>query len=74
MTESLPRETLSPLAASVERVLRVYEYDVSAAIEAIDDSVAGFGGLFDPGRTRRRGGARSRRGDAGATIRSTAAG
>lgn len=46
-----PTEPLSPLAARVERVLAVYGYEVSTAIEAIDDAVPGYGGLFDPGTT-----------------------
>lgn len=52
MTERpLPTEPLSPLAARVERVLAVYGYEVSTAVEAIDDVVPGYGGLFDPGTT-----------------------
>ncbi|WP_267643481.1 ribonuclease HI family protein [Haloarchaeobius amylolyticus] len=50
MTEEvLPAEPLSPLAGLVDKVLAAVGYDVAAAIDAIDDAVPGFGGLFDPG-------------------------
>ncbi|WP_346775260.1 ribonuclease HI family protein [Halomicrobium mukohataei] len=45
----LPSESLSPLAERVERVLAAYDYEVSAAIDAIDAAVPGIGGLFEPG-------------------------
>lgn len=48
---TLPRETLSPLAALTERVLAVYDYEVSITIEAVDEAVPGVGGLFDPETT-----------------------
>lgn len=48
---SLPREPLTPLAATAERVLAAYGYEVPAAIDAVDDAVPGFGGLFDPRTT-----------------------
>lgn len=47
----LPTEWLSPLAASVDRVLARYGYDLAAATDAIDGATAGDGGLFDPGTT-----------------------
>ncbi|WP_142860546.1 ribonuclease HI family protein [Salinigranum halophilum] len=50
-TAPVPDEPLSPLAALTDRVLAVYGYEVSPAIDAIDDAVPGFGGLFDPGTT-----------------------
>ena len=44
----LPTETLSPLAARVEEVLALYGYELRPAIDAIDDAVPGYGGLFEP--------------------------
>ncbi len=49
--EPLPVEHLSPLAALVEEVLAGVGYEVAAAIDAIDDAVPGYGGLFDPATT-----------------------
>jgi ribonuclease HI len=49
--DRLPSETLSPLAARVDEVLALYGYEIAPAIDAIDDAVAGFGGLFDPETT-----------------------
>jgi ribonuclease HI len=45
---ALPRESLPELAASVDRALAQYDYELTPAITAIDDATAGFGGLFDP--------------------------
>lgn len=50
-TDRLPAETLSPLAARVDEVLALYEYEMRPAIDAIDAAVAGYGGLFDPETT-----------------------
>jgi ribonuclease HI len=47
--DRLPTGTLSPLASDVDAVLARYGYEIGPAIEAIDDAVAGYGGLFDPG-------------------------
>ena len=44
----LPRESLSPLAARVDRALALYGYELEPAIEAIDAAVPGIGGLFEP--------------------------
>jgi ribonuclease HI len=49
--DRLPAETLSPLADRVDETLALYGYELGAAVEAIDDAVPGFGGLFDPGTT-----------------------
>ncbi|SFR65295.1 ribonuclease HI family protein [Halogeometricum limi] len=49
---SLPSEHLSPVAALVDDVLARVGYEMTAAIEAIDASVPGYGGLFDPATTR----------------------
>jgi ribonuclease HI len=44
----MPTESLSPLAAAADRVLAAYGYDVSATVDAVDATIAGVGGLFDP--------------------------
>jgi|SRR6056297_1129295 len=49
--DRLPTATLSPLASRVDEVLVLYEYELRAAIDAIDAAVPGFGGLFDPETT-----------------------
>ena len=49
--DRLPTATLSPLAGRVDEVLTVYDYEIRAAIDAIDAAVAGFGGLLDPETT-----------------------
>ena len=49
--DHLPVEYLSPLAALVDEVLAQVGYEVVAAIDAIDDAVPGYGGLFDPATT-----------------------
>ncbi|ERG92261.1 MAG: ribonuclease HI [Haloquadratum walsbyi J07HQW1] len=46
-----PTESLSPLATATTEVITQYAYDITAAIDAIDDAIPGFGGLFDPGTT-----------------------
>jgi len=45
---ALPSEHLSPLSGEVRDVLASHDYEVTAAITAIDDAVPGIGGLFDP--------------------------
>jgi Ribonuclease HI len=50
-TGRLPTETLSPLATRVEEVLALYGYELRPAIDAIDDAVPGYGGLFEPQTT-----------------------
>jgi ribonuclease HI len=47
----LPTAWLSPLAASVDRVLARHGYDIAATTDAFDDAVPGDGGLFDPATT-----------------------
>ncbi|TKX70771.1 RNase H family protein [Halorubrum sp. SP9] len=47
--DRLPTKGLSPLASRVDDVLARYGYEIGPAIEAIDDAVTGYGGLFDPG-------------------------
>ena len=47
----LPTGRLSPLAARVEAVLSLYDYEIKPAIDAIDAAVPGYGGLFDPETT-----------------------
>jgi ribonuclease HI len=49
--DSLPAEYLSPLARLVDTVLAQVGYEVEAAIDAVDDAVPGYGGLFDPATT-----------------------
>lgn len=49
--EPLPSSTLSPLAGRIDEMLALHEYEIAAAIDAIDSAVPGFGGLFDPGTT-----------------------
>jgi ribonuclease HI len=49
--DRLPTAGLSPLARRVDEVLARYGYEIGPAIEAIDDAVSGYGGLFDPGTT-----------------------
>lgn len=49
--DRLPTATLSPLASQVDAVLALYDYEIRAAIDAIDGAVTGFGGLFDPETT-----------------------
>jgi ribonuclease HI len=48
----LPREHLPPLPATVDGVLASVGYEVATAIDAIDDAVPGYGGLFDPTTSR----------------------
>lgn len=47
--DRLPVEHLSPLAGLVDEVLAGVGYEMSVAIDTIDDAVPGYGGLFDPG-------------------------
>ncbi|AXR76315.1 ribonuclease HI family protein [Natrarchaeobaculum sulfurireducens] len=49
--DSLPSEHLSPLATLVDEVLAGVGYEMAAAIDAINDAVPGYGGLFDPATT-----------------------
>ncbi|SEO90312.1 ribonuclease HI [Halogranum amylolyticum] len=49
--DHLPAEHLSPLAELVDQVLAQVGYEVVAAIDAIDDAITGYGGLFDPATT-----------------------
>jgi len=49
--EPLPAEHRSPLATLVDQVLAGVGYEMAAAIDAIDDAVPGYGGLFDPETT-----------------------
>lgn len=49
--DRLPAARLSPLASRVDDVLVKYGYEIRRAIDAIDDAVAGHGGLFEPGTT-----------------------
>jgi ribonuclease HI len=46
--ERLPGEHLTPLATLVDDALAGVGYEAAAAIDAIDDAVPGYGGLFDP--------------------------
>ncbi len=46
-----PAETLSPLAERVDEALALYAYEIGPTVEAIDDAIAGYGGLFDPRTT-----------------------
>jgi len=46
-----PTESLSPLATATAEVITQYSYDITTAINAIDDAIPGFGGLFYPGTT-----------------------
>lgn len=50
--ERPPAESLTPLAGRVLDVLVQHEYDLSAAVAAIDAAVPGIGGLFDPNTSR----------------------
>ncbi len=47
----LPAKSLSPLARRVERILRRFGYEVEPAIAAVNGSIPGYGGLFDPETT-----------------------
>jgi ribonuclease HI len=47
VTDRLPAEPLSPLPEQVDLALAHYDYEMAAAIEAVDAAVPGFGGLFD---------------------------
>jgi len=49
--DHLPREYLTPLAALVDEVLAGVGYEMMAAIDAINETVPGYGGLFDPATT-----------------------
>jgi len=49
--DPLPAEHLSPLAGLVDEVLAGVGYEVGTAIDAVDDAVPGYGGLFDPATT-----------------------
>lgn len=49
--DPLPSEHLSPLATLVDEVLASVGYEMTAATDAIDDAVPGYGGLFDPETT-----------------------
>ncbi|MFC7239809.1 ribonuclease HI family protein [Saliphagus sp. GCM10025317] len=52
MTEDpLSAGHLSPLATLVDEVLAGVGYEMAAAIDAIDDAIPGYGGLFDPETT-----------------------
>ncbi|RLM34650.1 MULTISPECIES: ribonuclease HI family protein [unclassified Haloarcula] len=46
--ERLPAEPLSPLATRVDKLLALYRYELTPAIDAINAAVAGYGGMFDP--------------------------
>lgn len=48
LVSDLPGEPLGPLAGKVERVIAAHGYELEAAVEAIDATVPGHGGLFDP--------------------------
>ena len=52
MTDRLPAEHLSPLATLVDQVLAGVGYEMAVAIDAINDAVPGYGGLFDPATTQ----------------------
>lgn len=45
----LPAESLSPIAERVDEILALYHYELTPTIEAINDVVPGYGGLFDSG-------------------------
>ena len=49
--ERLPAARLSPLADQVDSVLAQHGYEIRQGIDAIDDAIAGYGGLFEPGTT-----------------------
>jgi len=49
--DPLPREYLAPLAALVDEVLAGVGYEMMAATDAINETVPGYGGLFDPTTT-----------------------
>jgi ribonuclease HI len=49
--DRLPAEHLSELATLADAVLARTGYEMATAIEAIDGSVPGYGGLFDPATT-----------------------
>ncbi|MFC6954390.1 ribonuclease HI family protein [Halorubellus litoreus] len=49
VSDRLPAEYLPPLPAEVDAVLAAVGYELATAIDAIDDAVPGYGGLFDPG-------------------------
>lgn len=49
--DPLPREYLTPLAALVDAVLAGVGYEMLAATDAINETVPGYGGLFDPTTT-----------------------
>lgn len=49
--DRLPAEHLSPLATLVDEVLAEVGYEVTAAIDAVEDALPGHGGLFDPQTT-----------------------
>jgi ribonuclease HI len=42
----IPTETFTPLAERVDRVFRLYDYEVRTAMDAIDEAIPGIGGLF----------------------------
>lgn len=46
--QSVPSEWLSPLAESILDVIELHRYELSTALEHIDDVVPGIGGVFDP--------------------------
>lgn len=48
VSDRLPGEYLPPLPAQVDAVLAAVGYELSTAIDAVDDEVPGYGGLFDP--------------------------
>lgn len=50
-TDRLPAETLTPLAAKVDAVLALYSYEMRPAIDAINEAVDGYGGVFAPQTT-----------------------
>ncbi|CDK37810.1 ribonuclease HI family protein [Halorubrum sp. AJ67] len=49
--EQLPAARLSPLANQVDNVLAQCGYEIRRGIDAIDDAVVGYGGLFEPETT-----------------------
>jgi Ribonuclease HI len=46
-----PTESLSPLATATAEVITQHAYDITTAIDAIDEAIPGFGGLFAPETT-----------------------
>ncbi|WP_323676271.1 ribonuclease HI family protein [Halorubellus sp. PRR65] len=48
VSDRLPSEHLPPLPRQVDAVLAAVGYEIPVAIDAIDDAVPGYGGLFEP--------------------------